>query len=133
MFIIIIELRYNIIACEHNYVLRTMLLVITQTLLLVFHRVLRLLLYCYFTTYCIMHLHDPCIDFRDTSDKFKYCHTNYVNPSNSEINPLTTNHFLSCHIIVLLIFLFQPFATHLTFHLITLLIMSWNPFNILKS
>ena len=86
-------LRYISIACEHNYVIRTMLLVITQTLLLVLHRVLRLLLYCYCTAYCIMHLHDPCIDFRDTSDKFKYCHTNYINPSNSEINPLTTNHF----------------------------------------
>ena len=70
-----------------------MLLAITQRLLLVLHRVLRLLLYCYCTTYCIMHLHDPCIDFRDTSNKFKYCHTNYVNPSNNKINPLTTNHF----------------------------------------
>ena len=86
-------LCYNVIACEHNYVIRTILLVITQTLLLVLHRVLRLLLYCYCPTYCIMQLHDPCIDFRDTSDKFKYCHTNNIKPSNPEINPLTTNHF----------------------------------------
>ena len=40
-----------------------------------------------------MHLHDPCIDFRDTSDKFKYCHTNFIYPSNPEIKSLTTNHF----------------------------------------
>ena len=44
---------------------------------------------------CTMHLlvYDPCIDFRDTSDKLQYCHSSYIYPSNPEINPLTTNHF----------------------------------------
>ena len=42
-----------------------------------------------------MHLPvlDQCIDFKDTSDKFKYCHSSYIYPSNPEINPLATNHF----------------------------------------
>ena len=80
-----------------------MLLVITQKLLsyVIRCRILAFLLHAhvYFscTVSCTMHLlvYDPCIDFRDTSDKFQYCHSSYIiiYPSNPEINPLTTNHF----------------------------------------